>query len=178
MPRMATESTAIPTVAAVGVRSTSRLRQSCDDNGRTRTRAKSRYRGVRSPAEGYPLHSYSSDIWFRRRLRLRTGAERQQYRRILGTKRQPRNTSRWSNTGNGTSTPPFSLEQPAGFSAADKAGFFHDTFDPFYRDQEGAVPENTPVTLRFRTLHSSGIWGVDGARLYIRHGDGRDHRAG
>ncbi len=64
------------------------------------------------------------------------------------------------NTGNGTSTPPFSLEQPAGFPAADKAGFLHDTFDPFYRDQEGAVPENTPVTLRFSTLHSSGIWGV------------------
>jgi glycosidase len=70
------------------------------------------------------------------------------------------------NTGNGTSTPPFSMEQPGGFSAADKAGFLHDTFDPFYRDQEGAVPENTPVTLRFRTLHSSGIWSVN-ARAYI-----------
>jgi glycosidase len=70
------------------------------------------------------------------------------------------------NTGNGTSTPPFSLEQPSGFSATDKAGFWHDTFDPFYRDQEGAVAENTPVTLRFRTLHSSGIWGVT-ARAYI-----------
>jgi hypothetical protein len=64
------------------------------------------------------------------------------------------------NTGNGTSTPPFSDEQPAGFDAADKAGFYHNTFDPFYRDQEGAVPENTQVTLRFRTLHASGIWGV------------------
>jgi glycosidase len=70
------------------------------------------------------------------------------------------------NTGNGTSTPPFSNEQPAGFSGADKAGFFHNTFDPFYRDQEGAVPENTQVTLRFRTLHSSGIWGVT-ARAYL-----------
>ena len=69
-------------------------------------------------------------------------------------------------TGNGTSTPPFSMEQPAGFSSGDKAGFLHDTFDPFYRDQEGAVPENTAVTLRFRTLHSSGIWGVN-ARAYI-----------
>jgi hypothetical protein len=48
-----------------------------------------------------------------------------------------------TNTGNGTSTPPFSLEQPAGFSATDKAGFYHNTFDPFYRDHEGAVPENT-----------------------------------
>jgi len=70
------------------------------------------------------------------------------------------------NTGNSTSTPPFSLEQPAGFSAADTAGFFHNTFDPFYRDQEGAVAENTAVTLRFRTLHSSGIWGVT-ARAYL-----------
>jgi glycosidase len=71
-----------------------------------------------------------------------------------------------TNTGNGTSTPPFSNEQPAGFSGADKAGFLHDTFDPFYRDQEGAVTENSQVTLRFRTLHSSGIWGVT-ARAYI-----------
>ncbi len=70
------------------------------------------------------------------------------------------------NTGNGTSTPPFSLEQPAGFSAQDKAGFYHNTFDPFYRDQEGAVTENSQVTLRFRTLHSSGIWGVS-VRAYI-----------
>jgi len=70
------------------------------------------------------------------------------------------------NTGNGSSTPPFSNEQPAGFSGADKAGFYHNTFDPFYRDQEGAVPENTQVTLRFRTLHSSGIWGVT-ARAYL-----------
>ena len=71
-----------------------------------------------------------------------------------------------TNTGNGTSTPPFSLEQPGGFPAVDKAGFYHNTFDPFYRDQEGAVPESTTVTLRFRTLHSSGIWGVT-ARAYL-----------
>jgi glycosidase len=70
------------------------------------------------------------------------------------------------NTRNGTSTPPFSLEQPSGFSAADAAGLRHDTFDPFYRDQEGAVPENTQVTLRFTTLHSSGIWGVT-VRAYL-----------
>ncbi|HEY4959884.1 MAG TPA: alpha-amylase family glycosyl hydrolase, partial [Terriglobales bacterium] len=70
------------------------------------------------------------------------------------------------NTGNGTSTPPFSMEQPGGFSTQDKAGFYHNTFDPFYRDQEGAVPENTQVTLRFRTLHSSGIWSVN-ARAYL-----------
>ena len=70
------------------------------------------------------------------------------------------------NTGDGSSTPPFSNEQPSGFSGADKAGFYHNTFDPFYRDQEGAVPENTQVTLRFRTLHSSGIWGLT-ARAYL-----------
>ena len=70
------------------------------------------------------------------------------------------------NTGNGSSTPPFSNEQPAGFSGADKAGFYHNTFDPFYRDQEGAVAENMAVTLRFRTLHASGIWGVT-ARAYL-----------
>jgi hypothetical protein len=70
------------------------------------------------------------------------------------------------NTGNGTSTPPFSLEQPSGFSAADKAGFYHNTFDPFYRDQEGAAPENADVTLRFRTLNASGIWGVK-VRAYL-----------
>jgi glycosidase len=70
------------------------------------------------------------------------------------------------NTGNGSSTPPFSLEQPSGFSAADAAGFRHDTFDPFYRDQEGAVRENTQVTLRFTTLHASGIWGVN-VRAYL-----------
>ncbi len=80
------------------------------------------------------------------------------------------------NTGNGTSTPPFSMEQPGGFSVQDKAGFFHDTFDPFYRDQEGAVPENTPVTLRFRTLHASGIWSLT-ARAYIfDSASGHDHR--
>jgi len=41
-----------------------------------------------------------------------------------------------TNTGIGTSTPPFSLEQPGGFAASDKAGFYHNTFDPFYRDQK------------------------------------------
>ncbi len=71
-----------------------------------------------------------------------------------------------TSTADGSSTPPFSNEQPAGFSGADKAGFYHNTFDPFYRDQEGAVPENTQVTLRFRTLHSSGIWGLT-VRAYL-----------
>ena len=71
------------------------------------------------------------------------------------------------NTGNGTSTPPFSLDEaPTAFPAADKAGFLHDTFDPFYRDQEGAVTENSQVTLRFRALHSTGLTNV-AVRAYI-----------
>ena len=58
-----------------------------------------------------------------------------------------------ANTGNGTSTPPFSNEQPAGFSGAVKAAFKHDTFDAFYRTPAGAATENSQVTLRFRTGH-------------------------
>ncbi|MGA8028721.1 MAG: alpha-amylase family glycosyl hydrolase [Bryobacteraceae bacterium] len=73
-----------------------------------------------------------------------------------------------ANTGNGSSTPPFSSEDPVtgGFSGADKAGFFHNTFDPFYRSSEGAATENTQVTLRFRTLHSTGVSAVD-LRAYL-----------
>jgi glycosidase len=71
------------------------------------------------------------------------------------------------NTGSGTSTPPFPLEEaPGAFPPADKAGFLHDTFDPFYRDREGAVPENTPVTLRFRTLTATVVSNVT-VRAYI-----------
>ncbi|HEX4749548.1 MAG TPA: alpha-amylase family glycosyl hydrolase [Bryobacteraceae bacterium] len=70
-----------------------------------------------------------------------------------------------TNTGNGASTPPFSNEQPSGFGSADRAGFYHNTFDPFYRSSEGAVPEGTQVTLRFRTLHSTGAYGVN-LRVY------------
>ena len=70
-------------------------------------------------------------------------------------------------TGNGTSTPPFSTEEaPNAFPPADKAGFLHDTFNPFYRDQEGAVTENSQVTLRFSALHSTGLTNVT-ARAYI-----------
>lgn len=65
------------------------------------------------------------------------------------------------NTGDGVSTPPFSLEQPGGFGADVKARWWHDTFDSFYRDQEGAVPESTSVTLRFRTGH----FDVDGVNV-------------
>ncbi len=65
-----------------------------------------------------------------------------------------------TNTGNGTSTPPFSNEQPSGFPGSVTAGFTHDTFNPFYRSPAGAVPENTQVTLRFTTVHTDGIYGV------------------
>ncbi len=70
-----------------------------------------------------------------------------------------------TNTGNGSSTQPFSNEQSSGFSGADTAAFLHNTFDPFYRSLEGAVTENTKVTLRFRTGHMA----VDGAtvRAYL-----------
>ncbi len=71
-----------------------------------------------------------------------------------------------SNTGNNVSTPPFANEQTSVFSAADKTGFFHNTFDPFYRSAEGSVTEGTPVTLRFRTLHSTGAYGV-ALRTYV-----------
>jgi glycosidase len=66
-----------------------------------------------------------------------------------------------ANTGNGTSTPPFSSEQPSGFSQAVKAAWRHDTFDPFYRSAEGAVTEGSQVTLRLR----SGHFDLDGVTL-------------
>ncbi len=68
-------------------------------------------------------------------------------------------------TANGSSTPPFSNEQPAGFSGAVKAAFKHDTFDAFYRTPGGSATENTQVTLRFRTGH----FDVDGVivRAYL-----------
>jgi glycosidase len=72
-----------------------------------------------------------------------------------------------SNTGNGTSTPPFSDEESdASFTSSDMAGFLHNTFDPFYRSSEGAIPENTQVTLRFRTLHATGASAVS-LRSYL-----------
>lgn len=85
----------------------------------------------------------------------------------IGTSAQYTQFYAVTNTGNGTSTPPFSNEQPTtGFSAADKAGFYHNTFDPFYRSSEGAVAEGAQLTLRFRTLHSTGAYGVN-LRAYL-----------
>jgi glycosidase len=66
-----------------------------------------------------------------------------------------------TNTGNGTSTPPFSNEQPSGFSQSVKAAWWHDTFDPFYRSTEGATAEGSQITLRFR----SGHFDLDGVTL-------------
>ena len=84
----------------------------------------------------------------------------------IGTSAQYTQYYAVTNTGNGTSTLPFSNEQPSGFDASDKGGFYHNTFDPFYRSSEGAVPEQTQMTMRFRTLHSSGIWGLT-LRAYL-----------
>jgi len=83
-----------------------------------------------------------------------------------------------TNTGNGTSTPPFSLEQPAGFSATDKAGFYHNTFDPFYRDHEGAVPENTEVTLAIPDAAFQRHLGCNHPGVFIRYRIGNNHRSG
>jgi glycosidase len=43
--------------------------------------------------------------------------------------------------------------QPGAFTSSEKAAFKHDTFDSFYRSSEGAVPEASQVTLRFRSAH-------------------------
>lgn len=84
----------------------------------------------------------------------------------IGTSAQYSQYYSVSHTGNGTSTPPFSTEQSSAITASDKAGFFHNTFDPFYRSIEGAAAENSEITLRFRTLHSTGVWSV-AARAYL-----------
>ncbi len=67
--------------------------------------------------------------------------------------------------GTPLAAPPLSHEQSSVFSAADKAAFLHNTFDGFYRSSEGAVSENSEVTLRFRTGH----FAVDGVtlRMYL-----------
>jgi glycosidase len=60
-----------------------------------------------------------------------------------------------------THMPPFLTEQPAGFSAAVKAAWWHDTFDLFYRSAEGSVTEGSQLTLRFR----SGHFDLDGVNV-------------
>ena len=56
-----------------------------------------------------------------------------------------------NSTANGASTPPFSIENSS--SSVNFSGLYHNTFDPYYRSQEGAVPVGATVTLRFRTAH-------------------------
>lgn len=66
-------------------------------------------------------------------------------------------------TAHGSSTPPFSIENSS--NAVNFSELFHNTFDPYYRSQEGAVPAGTTVTLRLRTAHL-GATGVK-LRVYL-----------
>jgi Alpha amylase, catalytic domain len=68
-----------------------------------------------------------------------------------------------NSTGNGSSTPPFSIENSS--NVVNLAAVYHNTFDPYYRSQEGAVPAGTAVTLRLRTAHF-GATGVN-LRTYL-----------
>ena len=68
-----------------------------------------------------------------------------------------------NSTANGSSTAPFSTENSS--SSVNFAALYHNTFDPYYRSQEGAVPAGTTVTLRFRTAHF-GATGVS-LRVYL-----------
>jgi len=56
-----------------------------------------------------------------------------------------------NSTANGASTPPFSIVNSS--NAVNLAALYHNTFDPYYRSQEGAVPAGSVVTLRLRTAH-------------------------
>jgi glycosidase len=56
-----------------------------------------------------------------------------------------------NSTANGSSTPPFSIE--ASSSTVNFTGLYHNTFDPYYRSQEGAAPAGATVTLRLQTAH-------------------------
>lgn len=56
-----------------------------------------------------------------------------------------------NSTANGASTPPFSIENSS--SSVNFTALYHNTFDPYYRSQEGAAPAGSTVTLRFRTAH-------------------------
>jgi glycosidase len=54
-----------------------------------------------------------------------------------------------ASTADGSSTPPFSIDNSS--NAVNYSALYHNTFDPYYRSQEGAVPAGTTVTLRLRT---------------------------
>lgn len=55
------------------------------------------------------------------------------------------------NTGNGTATKPFSLDQSVSANDIQYLGLKHDTFDPYYRSPFGAVMTGSTVNLKFRT---------------------------
>jgi glycosidase len=56
-----------------------------------------------------------------------------------------------NSTADGSSTPPFSIDNSS--NAVNFSALYHNTFDPYYRSQEGSVPAGTTVTLRMRTAH-------------------------
>lgn len=66
-------------------------------------------------------------------------------------------------TANGSSTPPFSIVNSN--NLVNLSALYHNTFDPYYRSQEGSVPAGTTVTLRLRTAHL-GATGVN-LRVYV-----------
>ena len=68
-----------------------------------------------------------------------------------------------NSTANGAATPPFSIDNSS--NAVNSSALYHNTFDPYYRSQEGAVPAGTTVTLRLRTAHL-GATGVN-LRVYV-----------
>jgi len=56
-----------------------------------------------------------------------------------------------NSTANGSGTPPFSIDNSS--NAVNFTALYHNTFDPYYRSQEGSVPAGTTVTLRLGTAH-------------------------
>jgi glycosidase len=56
-----------------------------------------------------------------------------------------------NSTANGASTSPFSIDNSS--NTVNYPALYHNTFDPYYRSQEGAVPAGTTVTLRLRVAH-------------------------
>ncbi|HLY17673.1 MAG TPA: hypothetical protein VKR61_10645 [Bryobacteraceae bacterium] len=68
-----------------------------------------------------------------------------------------------NSTANGASTPPFSIENSS--STVNFSALYHNTFLPYYRSQEGAVPAGATVTLRVQTAHL-GATGVN-LRVYL-----------
>ena len=68
-----------------------------------------------------------------------------------------------NSTANGSGTLPFSIDNSS--NAVNSTALYHNTFDPYYRSQEGAVPAGTTVTLRLRTAHL-GATGVN-LRTYL-----------